>query len=414
MNRFLRALLCALFLLSPLGMSVQAGPPAIPPGLPATSGQVEAVLGQIRDPIYFAKSANLRKWHSALAKLRAGIARPRVVFIGDSLTVGAGAGTSSANTWTTAAEPRSITAHFVKALAARGYPASRQSFFASSGLANQAAKLAYDPRLTFTTNWSGSAQTLGGVSWATQTAADPFKFTPEGQTDRVEVYFRQRSADASGTLTQNSDATVLATMNGSGGTEGPQKAAVSVTRGSNVYNVQKPSGSGYFILIGMITQDTTTPAVDVVNAGAFGTVSAYHAPSNPSTINASLVLPVLAPDLTVIQLGANDLNTNVDVATYTANILGIVTAAKAAGSDVVVAISSFGNSGGYGTDAQRIAYRQAVISLCAAQGCVVADYAARSISYPSANALGLMRDAIHKTEPGYADDAALLARAVVP
>ena len=126
------------------------------------------------------------------------------------------------------------------------------------------------------------------------------------------------------------------------------------------------------------------------------------------------MLSVMLPDLTVIQLGANDLNTNVDVATYTANMLGIITAAKAVGSDVVVAISSFGNTGGYGTDAQRLAYRQAVIGLCAAQGCVVVDYAARSLNYASANALGLMRDSIHKTEPGYADDATLLARALLP
>ena len=416
MTRLLRALLCALFLVSQIGAAAQAGPPAIPPSPPATASQVEAVLGQIRDPIYFAKSSNLRRWHSALAKLRAGVSRPLVAFIGDSLTTAAGAGTTSANTWTTAAEPRSITAHFVKALAARGYPASRQSWFASSGLASPAIKVAYDPRLVINTGWSGGNQTLGGVMWATN-GTPRLDFTPEGQVDTVVTFSKLRANDGIFTVSADGGA-AISTINGSpsGGStpDGFVKTTTTVTKGAHTFNMVRTSG-GYVSLVGQIAYDSTVPAVDVVNGGAFGTVSAYHSSNgNANYWNAANFLATLQPDLVVIQLGANDLNTGVSVDTYTANILDIVTKAKATGADVVVAISSFGNTGGYGTDAQRLAYRQAVIGLCAAQGCVVVDYAARSLNYTSANALGLMRDSIHKTEPGYADDAALLARAIIP
>ena len=44
---------------------------------------------------------------------------------------------------------------------------------------------------------------------------------------------------------------------------------------------------------------------------------------------------------------------------------------------------------------------------------MVIDHAARFVSYANANALGLMRDSIHETEPGYADQAQALVNALV-
>jgi lysophospholipase L1-like esterase len=118
--------------------------------------------------------------------------------------------------------------------------------------------------------------------------------------------------------------------------------------------------------------------------------------------------------LVIVQLGANDLNTNVDVATYSANLLDIVTKAKATGADVVLENPANGNTGGYGSDALRQSYRQAQIALCAVQGCIVVDHAAAFGSWAQANANGLMYDAIHGLEPRYAAEAARLVQATAP
>jgi lysophospholipase L1-like esterase len=377
---------------------------------PLMAAALPTTLPQQGVPVYFRKPANLRRWQAALGKLRAGTYRPKVVFIGDSKDTGAGAGINSSNTWTTAAEPRSKIAHVVKQLVARGIPASRQSFMASSTFSSPAIKQAYDPRLSGMSGWTGGSQTLGGVMWATLNTS-ALTFTPEGQIDRVEAYFKLHAGDGQATLTVDADATVLATLNGNAGGETIGKVVATPARGAHAVNVQR-TGGGYFSLMGLIAQDSTVPAVDVINAGAFGTVSAYHT-SSAGVWSAANALAVVAPDLVVIQLGSNDLNTSVDVATYTANILDIVTKAKAAGADVVLEVATFGNTGGYGTDAQREAYRQALIGLGGTQGCMVVDHAARFISFANANGLGLMRDGIHETEPGYADEALALVSALI-
>jgi len=362
--------------------------------------------------VYFKTPANLRKWQSAIAKLRAGVYRPRVVFIGDSKTVGSGAGTSSGNTWTDGAEPRSKIASFCTQLAARGVPTNRNAWFASSGLASPAAKIAYDARLSGFSGWTGSAQTLGGVSWASGNTT-PATFAPSGSIDRIEVYHRLRTADGQGSVTIDANASVLATMNvGWGGAESVGKATANVTLGVHTVNAQRTGGS-FFILFGMLTYDSTTPAVDVISAGAFGTTSAYHASTNPSPVNASNALATVLPDLTIIQLGSNDLSTSVPVATYYANIQDIITKAKATGSDVVLEVATFGSAGGYGTDVTREEYRQAIISLGALNNCMVVDHAARFGSWTLANSLGLMKDAIHETEAGYADEASALVDALL-
>lgn len=377
-----------------------------------SSAGLATALPQQGLPVYFRKPANLRRWQAALAKLRAGIYRPRIVFIGDSKTTGTGAGTSSGNSWTDGAEPRSKIAHVVKLLNARGIPANRNAWFASSGLPSPAAKIAYDPRLSNFSGWTGSAQTLGGVCFATN-GTTPATFTPSGDVDTLETYFRLRSADGQGSITADASPTVLATMNVAyGGAETLGKVTVNVTKGPHSFNAQR-TGGGFFVFAGMLAYDSTLPAVDVINGGAFGTTSAYHASTNPSPVNAANALSVVRPDLVVIQLGSNDLNTSVSAASYAANIQDIITKAKAAGADVVLEVATFGNTGGYGTDVEREAYRQALIALGAANGCMVADHAARFVSFANANGLSLMRDGIHETEPGYSDEAMALIGALI-
>lgn len=380
-------------------------------GVAADATSIAAIAGAATPNIYNRSSANLRKWQRAIARVLAKTGRGRVVFVGDSKDAGAGAGTSNTGTqyYITGASPKSKPDMFATLLAARNIPASRQSWFGSKVLANTALISAYDSRLAFGASWSGGAQSLGGVGLASG-GTDSAVFTPPVAVDTVETLTQLHAGAGTLTVTAGASATVLATISGGSGGEGFTKTVVPLgSLVAQAINVQRTAG-GFATLFGEVAYDSTNPAIDVINAGAIGTTSAYHI-TTAGVWAAANTFATLLPDLVIIQLGSNDLNTGVDVAVYTANIQNIITAAKAAGADVVLEIATYGN--GYGTAITQEAFRQAVVALGYLNGCVVIDHAARFISYAAANALGLMKDAIHETDVGYADEALALVQALV-
>lgn len=362
--------------------------------------------------------AALRRWRAAVAKMRADTGyRPRVVFIGDSKTVGAGAGATpltGSNVFTDGAEAQSKTAHFTRLLTEIGIPASRQSFFASSGLPNQATKMAYDPRVAgLGSGWSGGSRTLGGVMWATS-GANPFSFAPEGPCSRLELISKRRVGDGTLGVTADADAVVLATVNGAPNgaatADGFARTVVDVARGTHVFNFVRQSG-GYVSVVGAIAQDISIPAVDVINGGAYGTVSSYHA--GTQAWDSANALEILAPDLVFVELGTNDLRTGQDIAATRANILQIAAKAKATGADVVLEIPSFGPVSGSDTQERRTLLKDAIVSVGTAQGLIVVDHDLRLGAYAEAAALGLHRDSVpHETSAGHLLRALTLREAV--
>jgi len=371
-------------------------------------------LPQQGAPVYFRKPANLRRWQAALAKQRAGTYRPRVAFIGDSKDYGYGAGTSSGNTWSDGAEPRSKIAHVVRLLNASGIPASRQSTFGTGGSATVAIKQAYDARLSEMSAWGGGPISFGGPMWqlsSTAAGGQRGTFTPEGSVDSFDVFWRISAGLAPIKVTIDGTATVVDTLVTAGAAGFGKKTISAGSLGAHTINLYRDVAPAPH-LIGIIARNSTVPAIDILNGGVPGVTALFHTSTNGTWATAN-ALATLACDLVIIQLGSNDLNTGVSVETYTANMQDIVTKAKVAGADVVLEVPTFGNAGGYGTDAQREIFRQALIGLGATNGCIVVDHAARFGTWAQANALGLMKDAIHETEPGYADEALALVSALV-
>ena len=89
---------------------------------------------------------------------------------------------------------------------------------------------------------NGGATTLGGVSWINATNAQPLTFAPSGNVDRVEAYFRLRTNDAQGSVTIDSDPTVLATMNVAyGGAEMAGKAVATFLAHRARARLERPS-----------------------------------------------------------------------------------------------------------------------------------------------------------------------------
>lgn len=373
----------------------------------ANTDRVENVYGET--------TSNLQKFRSAAGKVRAGVAggaayRSTIVFIGDSKTMGAGADGSAGNT--AGAEPISKPSFFATLLAANGLPVSRNTSFGYRGTASPAALTAYDGKNTFdaslgltttTPSLGGYAFTMGGLL--------PQTFTPTGNTDKFAIYTRRSLSVGDGILGVDVDASANVTTINCGITDDSvQRTLVSTTLGAHAYKWHRNSGN-FIYVIGAHAYDSTASGFDLINAGAYGSQSSFHVGTN---FTADKVLPVI-PNLSLvfIQLGTNDLNASVPVTTTLANLQTLITAAKAAGADVVLEYPTYGPDGQFGTTVTREQLRQGMIDLGTLNNIIVVDHATRFISYAQAFANGLMGSSVHEVAAGYADEAAFLANTIL-
>ena len=351
---------------------------------------------------------NLRRWQRSVALMRAGGARPRLVVIGTSKEQGFGAGSNLAGAGASAgASPKSWPDLLAGMLTVRGLPASRDSCFGNKGLAAYSDFAAYDPRNTGgSTGWGYAYPTLGGYGWQNSSNSNPRSFQPDGQVNTVEIYSRGQANSRVFTVTLDADPTVIGTYDLASASEAVVKNTASFALGTHKINIQRISGQGVTTL-GLIAYNSAVPAVDVINGGWRGSVSADHvAPTNPlSAIN---MLTQLTPGLAIFAVGTNDLNTGVPAATYKANMAALIATQQAAGGDALLVNPTYG-SPGYGTPELREAYRQALVDLGTTYGCDVIDMEEAFGGYSAA----LFYDTVHENAPGNQYIAAAVAARIL-
>lgn len=351
--------------------------------------------------------AFLANWRAARASLAT---RPKVLFIGDSKTIGAGVGTTDGSTFTVGAAALSLTKLIADNLAARGFPCSREALIPVNGLASIAALKSYDARLGALTNWiisSGTFISLGGNCLQLQTPnVDALAFSPGGTVDSVEIlYIRGATV---GEFTVDDGGAVLATINGAGANALVRSARIALSsRGSGkTINVKRTvTNTNSIYIVGVIAYDNTIGAIEIVNAGRFGSKTAdWNVTTNPwSPIGA---IGAYAPKLTFINLGANDLANAVTPATGSTNLQAIITAAKASG-DVVLLIPAMGARPAWGDGAAQAAWRTMLLNLAQANNCAVLDLNAIWGGYVGDSSK--FADGIHENGAGTALEAAAIA-----
>src|SRR6202035_4404848 len=96
-------------------------------------------------------------------------------------------------------------------------------------------------------------------------------FTPTGQVDTFEVYWYNNNNSGTATLNVNGGAT-LATLTATGTTT-VTKTVVTATKGTNTLNVVG-GGATQFYIMGVVAYDSTTPAIDIIQAGTYGSLVA--------------------------------------------------------------------------------------------------------------------------------------------
>ena len=110
-------------------------------------------------------------------------------------------------------------------------------------------------------------------------AANNLTFTPPGQVDTVIVYMQQNGGTATATYNVDGGASLGTITNA--GANALFAYTATVTKGAHTINIV-PNNNGLFNIAGIIAYDSTTPAIDVIQDGQYGSVAAsWNSAGNP-------------------------------------------------------------------------------------------------------------------------------------
>jgi lysophospholipase L1-like esterase len=381
-------------------------------GIPA-GRSIGATLSAVQHPGLFnlkssGPGANLKTWRKALARVRAGAGQAKILCVGDSTTFGMGAGTGAQGT--IGARTKSWPVKLAEILNAAGIPAHAGSI-CGNGALTDADFVAYDPRLTLGAGWAQSTVTsLATRTWLNTTSVNPLNFTPARAFDTIEVYYLQNAGY--GTFTVGVDGGAAAATINAAGAQALMKATVTVPKGTHTINIAR-NGTGAGVHIAHInTFDSTAPAVSVINAGWSGAAtSSWDSVTSPwSPGNA---IGVIAPDLTILNLGINNWRAAppVDVPTFKTQLANTLLRAKATGD--VILLGPPPSEIGAALPENQAAYLLAIYEIALANNVPVIDITQRFGSHEDANALGFYFDQLHPNGLGYADIAHLISLGLI-
>lgn len=292
-------------------------------------------------------------------------------------------------------------------LATAGTPVITENIFGDAATPDTgtAAVTAYEPRITFAgSSWSRSAGTVGGSMFTSTTGSDSITFTPAVAVDSFDIYYVRGTSF--GTFTVTDVGGTLGTIN-SAGTSAFLKT--TVTRGAastNAINIQR-SVAGTLFIAAIDCYNSGSPAVDIINGGTFGTTavnqSGMGSPWSPGN-----AIATIAPDLTIVNLGINDVTVGTTASAFQTAIQTIITQAKLSGDAMLMWHHPNGGSSSPSMDQ---IFRDIYLGLARTNGIPMIDLTERFGSYAQSTAL--YYDTVHLKKPGYRDFAAPMTRLVL-
>lgn len=358
---------------------------------------------------FYANGASNSLIKAAVARVKAGTGRAKILSKSNSTGTGQGAGTGANKL--VGARMKRPTALIAAALTQAGLPALDVGVVADNGVdggANSAAALPdYDPRVTINT-WSRQFnQTFAGGGYLVigDTGGEPFKIEFADAADTFEVVHYSTgnaayniSLDGATIQGGNSGST-----NGFGKTTQVLGAAAAGRTG--LLNTVAPADT--LALCSFRAWNSKVPAIDfVVDASCGATATQQLGTSNDFQDGWSpdAHLRYEAPDLTMIEVGINDLAQGIANATTIAAIQQGITSAKLSGDVLLIVPHGFNTA--TASDANQQALNTAIKNL-AAQNSVSCLSLYEHFGPFSSTQSKLVDDGIHPTADFYAEIAAV-------
>lgn len=359
-------------------------------------------LRSLVDPNYSALSNYtaplMKRWRRAVARVRDGSGRGRLLVIGDSTSMGAGAG-SGGTTNLNGAFAKSWLSALAK-IPNPFVPFSLNSFVGNQG--TLVAYSTYDPRVSVGTGWTnvGAGGTLGAQLWSFATGAvGVLGFTPTSQIDTIVPFYVRQAAQGTIAVSVDSGAS-LGTITCTGASA-LLSASYTVTKGTHTIKLTANNDGGCYVS-GVLAYDSTVPGIDIIPGAWFGSKAGNFAVTG-SVWQPLAAIATYAPDLTLINLTINDSNGGTALATYITQLQQIITAAQAVG-DVMLMIGIPSNTT-QATDGTLAGFIAAVNNLALINGCPVLDMSNRWQSYAAINPIFPYFDNLHAGALGYQDEA---------
>lgn len=358
------------------------------------------------DARFFAENhagpANLPKWKQKLNLSLLGQSPARLLCLGDSTTSGVSADsytTTPGTTWQNT--PNAYPWQLAKILAAQGIPAD-------VALATPGSSGSVDSHWTFSAGASYSAPTvgLGGSEGVTLPSVNAQTVcTPGFAADTYKIYYYQSSG--SGTFTAQATGGTLTTINCNATPAGIVTrtiTAASASTSNTVTMICTVLGSGC-VIVGIEYWNSANPnRVRIFPAGASGQPTSSFA--DATAYGSSATALALAPDLTVISLGLNDVRTGVATATTISRLTTLANNARLTGDALLMSAVPAGTGSAGPIDVT------ALNAALAAVGGAYIDLQARYGRTMFAQGLQTS-DQIHPNAMGYGDIARVVAGALL-
>lgn len=290
----------------------------------------------MRRPRALKKQVNLPIYKAALQQMRAGVRNARIMCLGDSYTCGGASDPTNTNTYAVAWPNQLATL-----LRAAGTNANcnsafgfKQAIFNGSPFRNNE-----DPRISGTGATGASdvahiTQSIGGPIMQFPNAAGTFSITPSNPVDTIKVtYLIVANPSTHSQFTWNMNGGSNTSVDAYNATEGFGSFIGTATLGTNTANMTWVNS--YVNFVGWEAYNSAVKEVTLLNCGWSG-AKASDWIDTAHNYNCGFSLAYMLPDLTIICLGLNDLNTSVGADVYSTNMQSIITSAKNAGSDVLL------------------------------------------------------------------------------
>lgn len=336
-------------------------------------------------------TALLPIWSAAKTAVASGSRNAKLMFIGDSMTMGA-FGNGPANTFL-GCRPFSYPMQLIPSVA----NTLDQSWGGSCSVTTNTYQQ-YDSRITSSTNWSniGGSPTLGAHLYNNTTTADPLIFSPPIAFDTIDVWTPQLAGI--GTLLVNVDGGATLATIVEAGSNLYKKTTISCPLGIHTLQFVRSSGNCY--ISAFSCYNSTQKVINVFNSGWSGSKVSDWIDSTLvySPLNA---LIAHAADCYIYADGANEWANAINTTTFQTNLQTLITTiTSTVGADMIL-MSDPPSDISIASVAVQKQYRDIMQALALSNNIPYIDYTAIFGSYATGNANGYYANTVHLNGTGY-------------